>query len=54
MYPESQVAIDEVKPALLETSAVFDAIICPYAPRLVKSYLYISTLLNKPISDTQI
>ena len=39
MYPESQAAMEEMKPAFLETSSVFEAIKCPYAPKLVKSYL---------------
>ena len=39
MYPESQAAMDEIKPALSEMSRVFEAIFCPYAPKLVKSYL---------------
>jgi hypothetical protein len=35
MYPESQSTIDEMKPAFLETSAVFEAIFSPYAPKSV-------------------
>jgi hypothetical protein len=35
MYPESQVAMDEMKPALLEMSLVFVAIFSPYAPKSV-------------------
>ena len=37
MYPESQDAREEMKPALFEMAAVFEAIICPYASKLVKS-----------------
>ena len=34
MYPESQAAMDEMKPALLEMSSVFEAIFSPYEPEL--------------------
>ena len=45
MYPESQSTIDEMKPALLEMSLVFEAIFCPYAAKLVlKLFLHGSLL----------
>jgi hypothetical protein len=42
MYPESQDATEEMKPALLEMAAVFEAIICPYASKLVKSMDFVN------------
>ena len=36
-----QAASDEMKPALLEMPAVFEAIICPYAPKIVKIEFYV-------------
>ena len=48
MYSElEQAAIDEMNPALLVISAVFEAIICPYAPKIVKINVYLSILLNE-------
>ena len=40
----SQAAIDEMNPALLEMSAVFEAIIFPYAPKIVEIIFYLLTL----------
>ena len=37
----------EMKPAVLEISAVFEAIIFPCAPKIVKIDLYLSILLNQ-------
>ena len=42
MYPEPQDAMEEMKPALLEMAAVFEAIICPYASKLVKSMDFVN------------
>ena len=39
-----QAASDEMKPALLEIPAVFEAIICPYAPKIVKINFYVCKL----------
>ena len=44
MYPESQDAMEEMKPTLLEMAAVFEAIICPYASKLVKSMDFVSQI----------
>ena len=41
MYSIPQAAIDDMKPALLEMSAVLEAIICPYAPKIVKIEFYV-------------
>ena len=42
MQPESQDAMEEMKPALLEMAAVLEAIICPYASKLVKSMDFVN------------
>ena len=44
MYPESQDAREEMKPAVFEMAAVFEAIICPYASKLVKSNDFVNKL----------
>ena len=41
MYSIPQAAIEDMKPALLEMSAVLEAIICPYAPKIVKIDFYV-------------
>ena len=41
MYPEPQDAMEEMKPALLEMAAVLEAIIFPYASKLVESNIHV-------------